>query len=76
MIQEGKKSEKPDEDDSEDDLDADDEPREMKPLQTTFELADTLYAEAELEETDTVYLWLGVCALNSITQILIDGHSL
>ena len=30
------------------------------PIKTTFELADTLYAEAELEETDTVYLWLGV----------------
>ena len=30
------------------------------PVKTTFELADTLYAEAELEETDTVYLWLGV----------------
>jgi hypothetical protein len=30
------------------------------PIRTTFELADTLYAEAELEETDTVYLWLGV----------------
>jgi hypothetical protein len=29
-------------------------------VKTTFELADTLYAEAELEETDTVYLWLGV----------------
>lgn len=29
-------------------------------MRTTFELADTLYAEAELEETDTVYLWLGV----------------
>jgi len=29
------------------------------PIKTTFELADTLYAEAELEETDTVYLWLG-----------------
>ncbi|KAI0276050.1 prefoldin subunit [Russula aff. rugulosa BPL654] len=29
------------------------------PIRTTFELADTLYAEAELEETDTVYLWLG-----------------
>lgn len=27
---------------------------------TTFELNDTLYAEAELEETDTVFLWLGV----------------
>ncbi|KIP06574.1 hypothetical protein PHLGIDRAFT_72529 [Phlebiopsis gigantea 11061_1 CR5-6] len=30
-----------------------------KPLTTTFELNDTLYAEAELEDTDTVYLWLG-----------------
>lgn len=30
------------------------------PIRTTFELAETLYAEAELEETDTVYLWLGV----------------
>jgi len=29
------------------------------PVKTTFELADTLYAEAELEETDTVFLWLG-----------------
>ncbi|EKM52463.1 uncharacterized protein PHACADRAFT_164399 [Phanerochaete carnosa HHB-10118-sp] len=32
---------------------------EKKPLKTTFELNDTLYAEAELEDTDTVYLWLG-----------------
>ena len=31
-----------------------------KPLRTTFELNETLYAEAELEDTDTVYLWLGV----------------
>ncbi|KZT68335.1 Prefoldin, subunit 3 [Daedalea quercina L-15889] len=30
-----------------------------KPLRTTFELNDTLYAEAEVEDTDTVYLWLG-----------------
>lgn len=30
------------------------------PLATTFELNDTLYAEAQLEDTDTVYLWLGV----------------
>ena len=29
-------------------------------MKTTFELNDTLFAEAELEETDTVYLWLGV----------------
>jgi hypothetical protein len=36
-----------------------------KPLMTTFELNDTLYAHAELEDTDTVYLWLGVCIYNS-----------
>ncbi|KAG6844321.1 hypothetical protein H0H87_007805 [Tephrocybe sp. NHM501043] len=54
---EGKnKSSEDDEDDLDDDLD-DDAPQ--KSLKTTFELNDTLYAEAELEETDTVYLWLG-----------------
>ena len=42
----------------EDDLDEDE--GEKKPIRTTFELNDTLYAEAELEDTDTVYLWLGV----------------
>ncbi|KAF8624299.1 hypothetical protein AX15_005931 [Amanita polypyramis BW_CC] len=31
----------------------------IKPIRTTFELNDTLYAEAELEDIDTVYLWLG-----------------
>ncbi|KAK6977444.1 Prefoldin subunit 3, partial [Favolaschia claudopus] len=49
---------------TEDDLDAEDdddleEGSSQKPLTTTFELNDTLYAEAELEDTDTVYLWLG-----------------
>jgi hypothetical protein len=34
-----------------------------QPLKTTFELADTLFAEAEVPaDTDTVYLWLGVRA--------------
>ncbi|KAI0706719.1 Prefoldin subunit 3 [Cerioporus squamosus] len=42
-----------------DDEDLDDDPNAGKPLTTTFELNDTLYAEAELEDTDTVYLWLG-----------------
>ena len=32
----------------------------QKPLKTTFELNDTLYAEAELDDSDTVFLWLGV----------------
>ncbi|KAJ3759531.1 Prefoldin subunit-domain-containing protein [Lentinula raphanica] len=45
---------------SEDDLDDDlEEGSSSKPLKTTFELNDTLFAEAELEDTDTVYLWLG-----------------
>ncbi|KAJ7479974.1 Prefoldin subunit 3 [Mycena galericulata] len=48
---------------ADDDLDADDDLEEeegsQKPMTTTFELNDTLYAEAELEDTDTVYLWLG-----------------
>jgi len=50
-------------DDAADDLDEDefedDAGGKLEPVKTTFELADTLYAEAELEETDTVYLWLG-----------------
>lgn len=46
-------------DDLDDDLEDEDEST-SGPLKTTFELNDTLYAEAELEDTDTVYLWLGV----------------
>ena len=55
------------EEESENDLEGGYEEAEgsKKPLKTTFELNDTLYAEAELEETDTVYLWLGVCPLPS-----------
>ncbi|CDO68078.1 hypothetical protein BN946_scf184788.g9 [Trametes cinnabarina] len=48
--------------DAGDDLNDDelvDEDDKAKPLTTTFELNDTLYAEAQLEDTDTVYLWLG-----------------
>ncbi|KAI6002411.1 Prefoldin subunit-domain-containing protein [Pisolithus orientalis] len=48
-------------DDQEDDLEEDDENSDgaKKPLTTTFELNDTLFAEAQLDDTDTVYLWLG-----------------
>lgn len=48
--------------DDEDDLDSDelDADAGKKPITMTFELNDTLYAEAELEDTDTVFLWLGV----------------
>ncbi|KAI0727497.1 Prefoldin subunit 3 [Fomitopsis betulina] len=45
-------------DEDDDDLD-DSAEEEKKPLRTTFELNDTLYAEAEIEDTDTVHLWLG-----------------
>ncbi|CAL1697617.1 unnamed protein product [Somion occarium] len=45
-------------DDLEGDLEDNDESTQT-PLKTTFELNDTLYAEAELEDTDTVFLWLG-----------------
>ncbi|KAL5498202.1 hypothetical protein ACEPAH_2332 [Sanghuangporus vaninii] len=56
---EGNKT-KPDEDDDDLGLDEDDSSSSSKkPIRTTFELNDTLYAEAELEDSDTVYLWLG-----------------
>lgn len=57
--QEGKSKSSEDDLDDEDNLEeeSDDKP---KPLKTTFELNDTLYAEAEIEDTDTVFLWLGV----------------
>ncbi|EKM76659.1 hypothetical protein AGABI1DRAFT_115739 [Agaricus bisporus var. burnettii JB137-S8] len=43
---------------SDEDDDLEDEEASTKTT-TTFELNDTLYAEAELQDTDTVYLWLG-----------------
>ncbi|KAG8702968.1 hypothetical protein FRC09_004434 [Ceratobasidium sp. 395] len=46
-------------DEDEDDLDQDEEDESNKKFSTTFELNETLYAQAELEDTDTVYLWLG-----------------
>ncbi|KAL0952892.1 hypothetical protein HGRIS_007111 [Hohenbuehelia grisea] len=52
------KSKAADGDDLDDD-DLDDSEETQKPMTTTYELNDTLFAEAELEETDTVYLWLG-----------------
>jgi hypothetical protein len=66
FLQEGKgasmEGDGDDADDLEDDLGGD-ESGKPAPVRTTFELADTLYAEAELEETDTVFLWLGVLSL-------------
>ncbi|KAG2047374.1 Prefoldin subunit 3, partial [Suillus hirtellus] len=55
-----KREDKDNNDDLEDDLsDEENFDNTKKPLTTTFELNDTLFAEAELEDTDTVYLWLG-----------------
>jgi len=58
--------------DTEDEEDLDqleDEAVTSKPLKTTFELNDTLYAHAELEDTDTVYLWLGANTMLSYTTL-------
>ena len=57
LSQEGKSKASEEEEDIDDLTDAENSP---KPLKTTFELNDTLFAEAELEDTDTVFLWLGV----------------
>ncbi|KAH7882732.1 Prefoldin subunit 3 [Phlebopus sp. FC_14] len=54
-----KKADDPGDDLEDEDDDDDDGESETKLLTTTFELNDTLYAEAQLEDTDTVYLWLG-----------------
>ncbi|TFK32941.1 Prefoldin subunit-domain-containing protein [Crucibulum laeve] len=59
-LQERREGKSKSDDQNEDDLDdLDDDTDSPKPLKTTFELNDTLYAEAELEDTDTVFLWLG-----------------
>ncbi|OJT14441.1 hypothetical protein TRAPUB_9019 [Trametes pubescens] len=55
---EGKSAADGDDDDL-DDEDLEEDSSSKKPLVTTYELNDTLYAEAELEDTDTVFLWLG-----------------
>ncbi len=36
---------------------------DSEPLETTFELNDTLYAKAVIPPTNEVYLWLGVRSL-------------
>jgi hypothetical protein len=39
---------------------------DAEPFEAMFELNDTLFAKANIHETDEVYLWLGVstaCAL-------------
>lgn len=53
-----------------DELDADDDdddsaekPKGGKPLKTLYELNDTLFAEAEVDEDGNVGLWLGVSSI-------------
>jgi len=54
-----------DDDDDDDDLDDEDDEggKKVEPLKTLFELNDTLFAEAEVEETGEVGIWLGVSLL-------------
>lgn len=47
-------------DDEDEDLDADEEEKKEEPMKTLFELNDTLFAEAEVEENGQVGIWLGV----------------
>jgi hypothetical protein len=36
---------------------------DSKPLETLFELNDTLYAKAHVQAPQEVHLWLGVCSM-------------
>jgi Prefoldin subunit len=36
--------------------------KDSEPIETTFELNNTLFAKANVAPTDEVYLWLGVCS--------------
>lgn len=58
------------EDEDEEDLEDEDEDEDdaSKPLTTQFELNDTLWAEATLDPSDSVYLWLGANVMLSYTQ--------
>jgi hypothetical protein len=65
----GEKVEEEELSDDEDDLDDDleDEGKKEEPLKTLFELNDTLFAEAEVEETGEVGIWLGVSRLSLLS---------
>jgi hypothetical protein len=56
-------------DDEDDDLDDEDEGKKEEPLKTLFELNDTLFAEAEVEETGEVGIWLGVSSVSFLSSI-------
>jgi hypothetical protein len=65
----GEKVEEEELSDDEDDLDDDleDEGKKEEPLKTLFELNDTLFAEAEVEETGEVGIWLGVSPVSFLS---------
>jgi hypothetical protein len=73
----GEKVEEEELSDDEDDLDDDleDEGKKEEPLKTLFELNDTLFAEAEVEETGEVGIWLGVSRV-SFPLPCFPSHSL
>ncbi|TNY20219.1 Prefoldin subunit-domain-containing protein [Rhodotorula diobovata] len=47
---------------------------QSEPFETTFELADTLYAKGEVEEVEEVYIWLGASTM--LSYPLSDAHAL
>lgn len=73
MSQEGKSKASEEEEEIDDLTDAEDS---QKPLKTTFELNDTLFAEAELEDSDTVFLWLGVRFSTLISRLNVSFYNL
>ncbi|GAA6046829.1 hypothetical protein JCM3770_005664 [Rhodotorula araucariae] len=47
---------------------------QSEPFETTFELADTLYAKGEVDEVEEVYIWLGASTM--LSYPLPDAHAL
>ncbi|GAA6002765.1 tubulin-binding prefolding complex subunit PAC10 [Rhodotorula paludigena] len=47
---------------------------QSEPFETTFELADTLYAKGEVEEVEEVYIWLGASTM--LSYPLSEAHTL
>jgi hypothetical protein len=43
--------------------------QDEEPLETTFELNETLYTKAEIPPTKEVYLWLGV----GLSELVVTG---
>lgn len=56
-----------------DDSEEEEDGKKEGPLKTLFELDDTLYAEAEIQETGEVGLWLGVSTVCRIEEQVVDN---